>query len=222
MNKVFAALICVSLMGCKAPESTPEPSLGYEFYPLVVSNYNVYRVNGRIMHATLDSLYAYEVMELVAESYEEGNENVYVLEKYIRPLSSVNWPDMPDTVQAVRMVNNQLILTENNKPLVKLVFPAREGRRWNGNALTTEAEDYYTMKDLNQTYQIGNQSYSPTVVVEQSSDTTNRIRRDKRFEVYAGNIGLLYQYSEMLSLDFSSGDTLNAAIYTKEYLYGSR
>lgn len=221
MNKYILFLTGICLFACNKQDSV-KPSAGYDYYPLQVSSYNVYKVSGRIKNALQDSLFSYEMLELTSKSYTEGEQQIYVLEKFIRASSGDAWPDTPDTVQSVRLANNQLIHTVNNKPVVKLVFPPKEGKRWNSNSFNTDPDVFYTMKNVNKGYTLNNQSYPSAIVVEQAMDTTNRIQRNKQFEVYARNTGLIYAYSEILSLDFSSGDTTSVNFYTREYLYSSR
>lgn len=221
MNKFILLLSGLSLLACNKPDS-PIPSTGHSYYPLEVSSYNVYKVSGRIKNALQDSLFSYEMLELISKSYTESEQKVYVLEKFMRSSSDDVWPDTPDTVQSVRLTNNQLIHTNNNKPIAKLAFPPKEGKRWNSNSFNTDPDVFYTMKNVNREYSINNKTYAPTIVIEQAMDTTNLIKRSKQFEVYANDIGLVYVYSETILLDFSSGDTTSADFYTKEYLYSSR
>lgn len=221
MNKfaLFISSLCL-LFSCNRSDF-PAPSAGYEYYPLEVSSYHVYKVTGRIKNAVQDSSFAYEILELISQRYTESEQQIYVLEKYIRISSEDAWPETPDTVQSVRITNNQLIHTVNNTPLIKLVFPIKEGARWNSNTFNTRPDIFYTLKMADKEYTLGNKSYSPVIVAEQESDTTNRIKRHKQFEVYARNTGLIYASSEILSLDFLSGDTTSVDSYTKEYLYSS-
>lgn len=220
-NFLVYSLFLLILVSCGKPSDKGITEPGYDYYPLSIGNQQIYEVSQKIIQPTSVTENSYQVKEIITESYFEGDEEVYVLEKYLRPDDNAPWLNSPDSVQTVRISGNRAILTENNQRIIKLVFPVSEGRSWDANALNIAQEDYFAMKNVDQSFESGGQVFTNTLTVDQENDTTNLIKRDVRYEVYARNTGLVYKSSSVLSLNFVSGDTTEGEILTKKLLFAS-
>lgn len=215
------SLFLFFLVSCHKPSDKAVSEPGYEYFPIIIGNSQIYEVNQKIIQPTETIEKIYQVKELISDSYFEGDEEVYVLEKYYRPDSNALWPDTPDSVQTVRISDNRAILTESNQRIIKLIFPVSEGRGWDANAMNTASEDLYFIKQLGQSFEYEGQVFANTLTVDQENDTTNLIKRDVRYEVYSKNTGLVYKFSSVLSLNFVSGDTTEGEILTKKLWFDS-
>jgi hypothetical protein len=79
---------------------------------------------------------------------------------------------------------------ENNIRTVKLVFPVREGLKWNGNAFNPMDPLDFRMTDIHKPSTVSGITYDSTITVIQI-DTENLIERKKYVEIYARNVGLI-------------------------------
>ncbi|MES2732918.1 MAG: hypothetical protein V4714_14280, partial [Bacteroidota bacterium] len=86
---------------------------------------------------------------------------------------------------------------------IKIIFPLREGLKWNGNVFNSRAADDYQMKNVGKRYSVDSQLFEETLTVVQHNDSS-LVNQDKRVEVYARNIGLIYQ--EKIVVQFCSDE----------------
>ncbi|MGI8600284.1 MAG: hypothetical protein ACR2KB_13615, partial [Chitinophagaceae bacterium] len=100
-----------------------------------------------------------------------------------------------DSVWSARKTSHQAIHIENNIPFIKLIFPFKEKVTWDGNRLNTLEEELYIMENINQPLDINNQSFDKTVTIIQKDNQDSIIFLERRKEIYAHNVGLIYKES---------------------------
>lgn len=190
-----------------ACQSTTEPmATGYDYQPLEKGNFWIYDVteqqfslNGSATTKT------YQVRETITNSYadpasdEPTGTPVFRIERHRRTNDSQAW--QPDSVSSIRITNSQLVKNENNRSFVKLVFPLIDRFEWNGNAFNSAGEDLYQLKNTGMPYNVLNQSFAETATIVQQNDST-LVSQDKRVEVYARKVGLIYK--EKVQLQYCS------------------
>jgi hypothetical protein len=102
------------------------------------------------------------------------------------------------------------VVTENNVPFIKLIFPLRTDLQWDGNALNSRLEDIYELQPTSD--ELRHEIESPidsllnnsiTVLQESSQDTT--LAKVEVLETYAENIGLFYK--KTIRLQYCNTDT---------------
>jgi hypothetical protein len=178
------------LFGCEEkPVVVQDESV---YFPLRVGSYQLYQVD--------ETLYS-EVNPPEIKSYQLKIETVdsiqtiegdfqYVLYRSTRSTAVEPWEYM-DTWSA-RRSPIRAILQEGNTSFVKLEFPLRENREWDGNTFNTLGEDVYEAINIKQPYMIeGLPEFSKTITVKQSDNQDLIVFQDKRSEVYARDIGLI-------------------------------
>lgn len=222
LNKLLYILLILTTISCNSRDKEIESHPGYEYFPLDTAKARVYEIVIRNINLVEDITSRYYQKEQIGDSYSEGDETVYILEKYSKTQESDTWKNAPDTIETIRISDGRLIQTDNNIRYLKLVFPVTEGRQWDGNIYNTQDKDIYWIKSLGQPFQLGNQSFEKTLFVEQASDTVDLTKRDVRYEIYAYNTGLIYKKSSRVSLNFVTGDTLGGTILTQKYLYDAQ
>lgn len=216
INRFTVLLVTVLfLASCGEKDNPGTEDPGYGYFPLDSGNYLIYDVSFNKKDLSGWQEQNYQLKELVADTFSSGDEISYRLERYIRTNDTYPWPETPDTVWTVRIKSDRVIKTEENQRFVKLVFPVRNGRTWDGNAENTAGDDIYEFSAKDKPYQINNEIYPETVLVIHQADTTNLVKRDLRYEVFAKDKGLIFKRNEILNYDFSTGDTLNGNIYTQ-------
>ena len=132
----------------------------------------------------------------------------YNIHRYTRPDDTQAWTDL-DTWSA-RVTNNQVIVNEGNTSFLKFSFPLNATSKWNGNQYNNLPREDYSIHNLGMSYQLENgNKYSPTLTVLQSDNQDFFVYQDKRIEVYAATIGLIYKETTQLT-------------YFQEPCYGSQ
>ncbi len=177
------------MYACNVKSTEPDGTyVGYDYYPLKTGSYIIYDVYDTLYTGILRKDSLYQLKELIYTSYQEGDEVKYTLYQYFKSTTDTEWPIQPDSVWTLVNTSNQLIRTENNIPYIKLIFPVKEDAKWNGNAKNIYDEQSYTMKNLDQVYDVLGLSYSQTLMVE-INKSQSIVDKDHRYEIYARGIG---------------------------------
>ncbi len=177
-------------MGCdEQPKVVEDESV---YFPLKVGSYQRYQIDVTI-YSELDppEVNSYQLKIETVDSFQtiEGDYQ-YVLYRSKRLTASDPWEYL-DTWSA-RRSPIRVVLQEGNTSFVKLEFPLRENREWNGNLFNTLGEDVYESIQIKQPFTIeGLPEFSKTITVIQSDNQDFIVYQDKRSEVYAQNVGLI-------------------------------
>ncbi len=209
MNKYFLLLgflIILLLVSCKKKYDTVD--LGLDYYPIDTGKYYIYNVQ-LITYVVTNTpgqgdTINYQLKEYYHGTIQSSDETLYRIERYTRTSDTAQWPAQPDSgVWTVTTKNNTVIRTENNQPYVKLVFPVQSGQQWNGNSYNNLGADNYVMYPVNNPYTVGDTTYKTTLTVTQANEQS-LVDKNYRIEVYAKEIGLVYQHEEVLLYDQDS------------------
>ncbi|GAB3318877.1 hypothetical protein GCM10027299_10950 [Larkinella ripae] len=221
-RRLFPALPAISwlmaVVGLTACQTGTElPSAGYDYQPLEPGHYWIYDVSEqRFSLNGAPTTQTYQLREIITHAYTAiTEETLYRVERHRRASDSQPW--QPDSVGSLQIREDQLIKTENNRSYVKLVFPVIDQFQWNGNAFNANGEDLYQVKNAGKPYAVLNQPFTETATVVQQNDST-LVSQDKRLEVYARQVGLIYK--ETVQLQFCSSTP--ACIGKAQIDYGFR
>ena len=231
--KMAGLLTCLYLMGCSA--TTVEEidlEFGYDYFPLEVGKYRVYQVDSVIYDPILrgtraDSSTTF-IRDFVVDSFlDNTGQTRYRVERAERKSASQPW-NIEKTVQ-LYLDDNRAFWVEDNLPFIKMVFPLKPGRRWNGNVFfdpTVEIpvagesvqiyKDWsYEILEIGEAAELGDLSFSEVATV-QLADSENLIELRRALEQYARGVGLIYREYNILNTqcevccdsDFSSCEPL--------------
>jgi hypothetical protein len=168
--------------------------LGFTFYPLDAGTFIIYdveKINYRIT-GEIDTI-KYYLKEAVVDSFlNEENNYTFLLHRSVRTKGN-DW--RLDSVWTARKTSYQAITVENNIPFIKLIFPFKEKVSWDGNSLNTLKEEIYTMENVNQPITFNNQTFNNSVTIIQKDNQDSIIFLERRKEIYAHEIGLVYKES---------------------------
>jgi len=186
------------VIGCENTyhEINPE-QLGHSFYPLDIGNFRDYKVQ-YIKYSILgnhDTIHYFLKEQVVDTFLNQTGEITYLLNRYKKTYDTLSWT--LDSVWTVSKSNTNLVVIENNIPFVKLVFPVKDEKSWDGNAFNILDEELYFYEDTFQSTIIDDNTYTTLKVVQQNNPdpiVTTEIRN----EIYAENIGLIYKESIIL------------------------
>lgn len=216
-NSLVVLMTLLPFMSCRSVNSDPISS-GYDYFPLQTGRYTIYDVTEQqyLLTATTPVKRVYQLKEVVGAVYADvTGRQAYRLLRYRRSMESQPW--LTDSVWAARLVNEEGVRTENGLDFVKLRFPVSDRLRWNGNRYNTIGADDYEIRNSGQPYRVSDKQFDQTVTVVAQQDST-LISQDKRLEVYARHVGLIYK--ERTQLQYCS--TTPACIGTYQIDYGIR
>src|ERR1051325_848746 len=198
------ALICVSVFfsQCKKDEPTQESlDFGYNYFPGEVGSYIIYRVDSIHYDITYDTV-QYLLKEKIESSFlDNSNRPTLRIERYKKyyndsiPYDSMQWA-LTDIWTATK-TTTALEKKEENIIYVKLVFPAKEGKTWNGNVYNNLGEQQYEITSTDVFETINNMSFDSVATVLQN-DNVNVIQNIHAEEKFARNVGLIYRQNDSL------------------------
>ncbi|MCE7995500.1 MAG: hypothetical protein HEP71_26210 [Roseivirga sp.] len=209
---LFLLLFIASACG-DTTDSIPaiEPDTGKSYYFLEEGQfreYDVYEI--RYLAVDISDTSQYQIREEVKESFVSNGITSNIIHRFRRENVSQAWE--LDSVWSARVETDRAVSVENNIPIVKMVFPSVQERKWNGNAFNTRAEDEFRIitfsaaqdEENNTSFQVpipGSAiSFSEVMVVEQHNDEDMITFRDNRVEVYKDSIGLVFKQYDVVKI----------------------
>ncbi len=207
---ILAALLIIN--SCTEEIEPSVDFLGYEYYPLTVGEYRVYHTStiNFNLDGSIDSI-KYLVKEVAEESVLFTDGTRIILGRYSKEIDgSTEWKK--DSIWAVLMDDQKIIISEANVDYVKLVFPVGEEKKWDGNATNAEQSEFYSIINLNKNYSYDTISYENTLTVVHNDllDPAKITEDDVRFEVFAKDVGLIHKYRK--KINYCSSCTENGKI----------
>ncbi|GAB3936247.1 hypothetical protein [Larkinella terrae] len=172
-----------------------------DYFPLEPGRFWVYEVSEqRFSLNGTSTLQTFQLREVITGSATDPiGGTVLRTERYRRASDGDVW--QPDSAGSIRIYDDQLIKTESNVSYLKLVLPVTESGRWNGNAYNSLGDDEYLVRNTGRPLSVLNQTFAETATVVQQNDST-LVNQDKRIEIYARDVGLVYK--EKIQLQFCS------------------
>lgn len=207
-------LILFLLVGCQSDNADPVSS-GYDYFPLETGRYVIYDVDERqySLNATMPVQRTYQLKEVVGTAYTDvTGQPAYRLLRYRRSGDSQPW--QADSVWSARLVDDEGIRTENGLDFVKLRFPVSDRLRWNGNRRNAAGDERYEIRNSGQPYRVSDKQFAETVMVVARQDST-LVSQDKRIEVYAKQVGLIYK--ERVQLQYCTSTPACIGTYRIDY-----
>ena len=207
MKKIDIILSSLLFVACDNINSNlPPPQDGGKFFYPNIGQSVVYDVEDTQYELTGKfTVKTYQLKEVNASTFKDSDgKDAQRIERYRRENDSQKWTI--DSIFIAKKEIDKALKTENNVTYVKIVFPIKEGLKWNGNAYNSLGNDTYELKKVNQSFQTNGQKFENTFSVIQQSDST-LVDLKRRIEVYAENIGMIYQEKTNV-LYCNSGDCL--------------
>lgn len=184
------------LFSCKK-ESEVTPSVkGYSYAGLTVGKYVVYDVDS-IFYDDFDNSvnqFRFQIKELIHSKYIDAEgEEAYRIERYKKDTA------VSSNFELVEVWNSKITPTnfqqvENNERFVKLIFPVKQGKVWNGNSFNNRTPWDYEFVSVHLPEQIGATLLDSVSTVTQFDDGDEiLIQRQFYQEKYASKIGMVYK-----------------------------
>ncbi len=192
---------------CQKDQSVNFNSIDYGYFPDRVGSwmiYNVVEIHIDSESGVFDTAY-YQIKEIIESKFlDNSNRQTLRIERYIRENDTLTW-NIKD-VWFANLLTNSAQKVEENIRYVKLVFPVKLNKTWDGNAHNTleECEYKITEIDINDTI---NSLFFDSVLTVTQKDEENMIEKFYFIEKYAKNTGMVYkQIIDITSLYPIPGD----------------
>jgi hypothetical protein len=196
----YLPVVLLVIAGCGEDEGDHRLS-DADYFPLRKGFYQVYAVHERTyqVQVEIENL-LYQLKTEVVDSFpnQQGG-YTYTIHRSTR--STVNDPWEFQEVWSVRMNTLNVVVSEENVPFIKIVFPTVENRQWNGNALNSMPADEYVLTETGNSLELASGvSVGEYIRIIQEDAYDPIIFMEKRQEFYARNIGLVQQ--EITDLEY--------------------
>lgn len=188
----FLLFFCVFgfLHSCKNDTVVPADA-GYNYFPVNVGHYCVYDVDSVVYddfeHDT--DYYHYQIKEVLESVYSdnEGREAIRV-ERYKRSNDTLPW--VISRVWTFCRTQTTAEKIEENERFIRLTFPVRKDKQWNGNAFNTIGEWKYKYTSVDDPFMLNNLSFDSTLLVVQKNES-NLLNHRYYEERYAKKVGMI-------------------------------
>ena len=213
------AIISMHIACEPVTEKIDDSYLGYQYYPIAIGNEWTYRLDSFLYsnQGIYRDTASWYVKEKITEKHEIGSEeNNFVLERS-KSKDNINWT--VSDIWTIKKTNSNIQKTEENHTFIKLIFPPKINKTWDGNAfidptdtVTVFGENFlmfgdwsYKIEEKIDQLTIESNVYSDIIKVREVADS-NAINRRKSYAYYAKNIGLIKEERSIL-FDQSNDNT---------------
>lgn len=190
----------VIIFSCKKETENPV-DVGYEYFPVNVGHWVTYQVDSTYYDDFTDSVrvYHYKIKEFIESTFlDNQNRETQRIERYKQISDTTSW--YINNVWAMNLTPSTAEKVEEDYRYIKLVFPVKNGKTWNGNAYNVKDEQEYEFDDIDKPYTVNGLTFDSTVTVIQENEL-NMIQENYQVEVFAKHVGLIYKRYKSVSLD---------------------
>ncbi len=184
----------VILFSCKKDsDDYVQPDIGQGYAGMELGKYVVYDVDSFFYDdftASIDTS-IFKIKEVVAESYTDlEGEEAFKIYRYKKNSDTTSW--VLKDVWNAKLIKTNFQKTEENVKFIKLIFPVREGRVWNGNSMNNLSSREYEFVSIDASENIGGNLLKKVLTVNQL-ENLNLIEQQQFVEKYAKSVGLVYK-----------------------------
>jgi len=188
------------------PVSIEESAL-YRYFPLDPGSYIVYSVDS-IIHRfedddtdnpdSLIDTFHYEVKEVVDSDFIDGEgDTAWRISRYFRDSSAGDW--IFSTLWTAKVTSQSAQRVEENIRYVKISFPVKLNKTWNGNYFNFFPPEEYSIEEANTPLSIGNFNFDSSLTILELNDD-NLIHRIFKQSKYVYGIGLVSRERDSVNL----------------------
>lgn len=203
MKKLYKYLpiVLLTIVGCGEDEAVKQLS-DADYFPLRKGFYQIYDVHERNYQLQVETEnLTYQLKTEVVDSFA-NLEGGYTYSLHRSKRSAVNDPWEFQQVWSVRMNAANVVVSEENIPFVKIVFPAVENRHWDGNLLNNLPTDEYILTNTGKSYEIATGTIAGAYIQIVQEDSGDLFNTNMRQEFYVRNVGLVQV--EITDLEYCS------------------
>jgi hypothetical protein len=214
LTVVFVFFISV-FSSCKK-DSPTEVFTGHGYFPVEIGHWVEYDVDSIVYNdfTGLVDTFRYQVRELIESDFvDDAGRPSKRIERFKKSSDTLDW--QISDVWYCTVTSFRAEKTEENIKYVKLIFPVKKGKNWDGNAFNNIGSWDYEYTEVNEPLLLGTQIFDSTLTVQQIEDF-NLIETINYKEVYAMGVGLIKK--EIIDLKTEVNGTIKSGIkYYKTY-----
>jgi hypothetical protein len=224
---LFTLFFGVVFVSCKKDVDTGETTnLGYNYFPDDIGRYVIYEVDSTWQddESNIDTAFRYLLKEVIESVFiDNSGRPTLRIERYKKmynpsiPYDSMTW--MGPKVWYANITSSTAEKVEENIRYIKLIFPSKEGKEWDGNTFNSLGQKYYEIISIDEPETI-NSVYCDSVVTVKQFEQIDFIEHIYEVEKYARNVGLIYKVRDSLSWASDPKDTVGYTFKQKIVSYG--
>jgi len=220
-NFLFVFIVGFIVVSCNKDKTTP--FMGDTYFPNKVGYWVEYEVDSMYHNKDLSpksDTFNYLLREEITEQFVDNEGRLTSrIERYTRPNQADSW-----TISAVwysNLLDSRAERVENNQRIVKLVFPMRKGKTWDGNAYNVFDYESFEYEKVNYSGTVNDLIFDSLVYVNQI-ENKNFIEHQDFMEIFAAGIGLVYKREKDLEISFGDSTNIDRGyeLYQKVTSYG--
>ena len=192
----YILLSMLFLFACQTEDEDAEDlaiDFGYTYYPLRVGQEAVYEIDSILyddFSGSIDTVHIQRLERVQKQDFDSQGQKRFEIGIYERSDSLASWKfqrliSRTSTERRVEQLQENILT-------IPFVFPIKDGRSWDANALNIFPEENYRYRNLYQSYLLEGQRYDSTLTLIQKQEFTFISQRESR-EVYAAGIGMIYR-----------------------------
>jgi hypothetical protein len=188
----ISCIFFIGFTACKRDNGIA-PDMGYAYFPAHKGYWIEYTVDSVFYNDFTNQIDStrYYLKEKIESDFNDAAERpAFRIERYKKYLTASDW-ELTDVWFGVK-TNTGIERIEENIRFVKLIFPVKNGNKWNGNNYNTLEEQEYKYENAHEPSKWGGLEFDSTVVVKQL-ENINLIEKQEFKEIYAKNTGLVYK-----------------------------
>ena len=221
LKYIFLLLITIYLISCRSDnDAVVSPNLNHNYAGLAVGNFVIYNVDSITYDdftASVDTSQFQIKEKIESQLVDLEGDNSYRIERYRKEKDSINWVLID--VWSSKLVATNYQKVEENVRFIKLVFPIRANKTWNGNIKNNLGEQQYHFSAVHQPAIIGGFPLDSVSTVLQA-ENINLISENLFEEKFATNIGMVYKRELSRKRDSLSGFWLGTDVTMILAAYG--
>jgi len=190
---IFLVLTFFTLNGCRKDVAVEDINAGYNYFPAEKGYYVIYKADSIVYNdftGTIDT-FSFELKEIIESLFTDAEgRTAQRIERYKRLSDTLPWT-ISNVWYSVRTAS-AAEKVEDNVRFMKLSFPVKKNKKWNGNVYNVLNEKTYKYTSVDVPYQNQYLSFDSSATVLQD-DFATLISTDYAVEIYARNAGLVYK-----------------------------
>ena len=172
--KFYYLIVLIIIFSCSKENEAVNADLGYAYAGLEVGNYVVYDVDSFFyddFDNTIDSNY-YKIKEEVDSKFIDlEGEDAFKIIRYRKQNDTTDWVVTDVWTSKITASNYQKV--EENIRFIKLIFPARDSKTWNGNALNNNATFFKSLDGVWKFNWVRNPKDRPTTFMNLNTNVSS-------------------------------------------------
>jgi hypothetical protein len=195
MRKILFSLLAVVafVSSCKKDSVIPPDPFYRDYFPTEVGSYITYDCDSIVyddFNQTVDT-FRFQIKEYYQSEFtDNAGRRAIRLERYKKTSDTTNW--FLKDVWFVIATDDQVEKIEEDVRYIKMVFPVKEGKDWNVNALNSLGERNYIYENAHKVFDTGTLSFDSTVTVI-NTDPENLVEEYRNTETFASGVGMVYK-----------------------------